>query len=195
MEIKDPDLKVEVVDEGVVFTDADGKPVEVGVGKHELEVTYGNLHFTTKSFTVKKDGEVVVNVELLRGKVRVTADGRVIGDEKLPDLRRAPGAAITETALVGDPATVEGVGSWTVETVRHRGAVKDLAISPDDRLLATCGVDGSVRLWSMETLELEKILLHHIDEVHSLAWSPGGGVLASASVDGKIAFWMSSRGG
>ncbi|REK25649.1 MAG: hypothetical protein DWQ41_12005 [Planctomycetota bacterium] len=450
VEIRDPKVKVEVVDEGIVFTDAEGKPVEVGVGDHELVVTYGDLRFTTDSFSVKKNDTVIVSVELLAGNVRVMADGREIGrhdlpprenktrriaqlvlelggtlktsegvvvaiaelpeppfriweidlndtavqnsdlsrfselttlrrlslgftevgdeglahlvglsnlntlvlnntrvtdkglaqlaglshlsylsfdgtgvadsglshltglnrlrtlllsgtttsdagvrhivelkglttlnldgtlisdtglellgelreldylglhgtqvsdrgvqhiqslknlsvlhlqktevsDESLPvfeelerlkelhlddtsvtpdglkRLRRAlpncwitpsagppETAALTQIALVGDPTPLEGVRRWTVETARHRGAVKDLAVSPDDRLLATCGVDGSVRLWSMESLELEKILLRHTDEVQSVAWSSKGDVLASASLDGTIVLW------
>ncbi|HEY9653896.1 MAG TPA: hypothetical protein V6C50_00250, partial [Crinalium sp.] len=40
----------------------------------------------------------------------------------------------------------------------HRGAVHQAIFSPNQRQLATAGADGTIRLWSLETQAIEKVL-------------------------------------
>ncbi len=101
-----------------------------------------------------------------------------------------PGDPLSGRALVQKPARINGVMSWTLETRRHRGAMYHVTISPDGKTLATGGLDGTIRLWEVETGKFIKCLLGHNSYVYRLAWSPDGNTLASAGAhDGSCGLW------
>ncbi len=118
-----------------------------------------------------------------------------IADE-IPREVREPveGAPLGKLALVTEPALVDGVVSWTIETRAPRGAVLAVEYSPDGRLLATGGSDGAVRVWNTATEQLEQLLAGHDGPVACLAWSPDGSVLASGSHDRTIRLWDVATG-
>lgn len=105
-------------------------------------------------------------------------------------IRIKPGDPLSGRALVQKPPRINGVMSWTLETRRHRGAMYHVAISPDGKTLATGGLDGTIRLWEVETGKFLKCLLGHNSYVYRLAWSPDGNTLASAGAhDGSCGLW------
>ena len=73
-------------------------------------------------------------------------------------------------------------------------AVTALAFSPNDRILATGGYDGSVRLWNPATRHLMSGPLHEVTPdavtiligVSSLAFSPDSKILAVGTGDGMV---------
>lgn len=71
------------------------------------------------------------------------------------------------------------------------GAVTAVALSPDERLLAAGSQDGTIRVWSVDPLELltPDPLGSHTGAVTDLHFSPDGTVLYSASADGTIEAW------
>src|SRR5262249_49010225 len=62
--------------------------------------------------------------------------------------------------------------------------------SPDGRTLASCGLDGFVRLWEPQTLSLRAAWQAHGDEVNMVLFAPNGKSLATASDDGSVRLWM-----
>ena len=101
-----------------------------------------------------------------------------------------PGSPLSGRALVQRPASINGLMSWTLETRRHRGVIYHVAISPDGKTLATGGLDGTIRLWDVDTGKFIKCLLGHNSWVFRLAWSPDGNTLASAGAyDGSVGLW------
>lgn len=101
-----------------------------------------------------------------------------------------PGDPLSTRALVTKPLPITGVVSWTLETRRHRGTFWCQALSPDGQTLATGGLDGTVRIWDVETGRLVRALIGHNSYVYHLDWSPDGQTIASAgSFDATVRLW------
>jgi WD40 repeat protein len=97
----------------------------------------------------------------------------------------------------GDENTMLLLDARTHKTIAqfigHEGHVYKAAFSSDSRLLASCGVDRTVRLWQIEN-GTSQILSGHTDEVYAVAFHPDGTRLASAGRDGAIWLWDLARG-
>jgi len=80
----------------------------------------------------------------------------------------------------------------------HNGRVWGCSWSPSGNLLATCGEDANVRLWSSDdsgVWSCVTILTEaHTRTVRSVEWSPCGNFLATASFDGTVAVWDRKSG-
>ena len=80
----------------------------------------------------------------------------------------------------------------TGTTVRLRGHHDDiaaLAFAPDDRLLATGSVDGTLRLWEVPGGRFDGELPGHLESVEAVAFSVDGQTLASVNPGIEVAFW------
>src|SRR5207253_1860960 len=66
---------------------------------------------------------------------------------------------------------------------KHNAPVRDVAFSPDGRLLASAGEAGDslVRVWDIRTKEQVRVLEGHAAAVYSVAWNQDGTMLASGS--------------
>ncbi len=109
------------------------------------------------------------------------------------DLAAATGS---EHVRVWDPWS----GALHFEKQVHDGAVLAAAWNPNaDRELATAGVDGLLRVWSLADLDSRPdevaaaaaaaTFVGHGGAVRAVAWSPDGSQLASGGDDGEVAIW------
>jgi WD40 repeat protein len=105
------------------------------------------------------------------------------------------GDPLSARALVTKPPTLTGAVSWSLETRRHRGTFWCQALSPDGKMLATGGLDGTIRIWDVETGRLLRALIGHNSYVYGLDWSPDGNSLASAGAfDATVRLWDTRTG-
>ena len=107
----------------------------------------------------------------------------------------SPGEPLSVRALVTHPPLVRGLVSWTVESRGHRGVLYSLSPSPNGRLVATGGLDGTVRVWQLSDGQLLRVLVGHDSYSGSVAWSPCGTLIASAGTwDGSVRLWDPKAG-
>src|SRR5262249_24618646 len=97
-------------------------------------------------------------------------------------------------AAVGD-APESAVRVWDVETGRastwegHTGHVHGLAFSPSAPTLATCGADGTVRLWGLSGADPRARVIGpgpFGGPVRAVAFTPDGRYLATANANGTV---------
>lgn len=98
-------------------------------------------------------------------------------------------------------AVMMTVRLWHVEAGKvlhsltdHSDRVRALRFSPDDRILASAGVDQHIYLWNSTTGQLMQALRGHQDAVNSVHFHPDGSRLASGSADRTIRLWDIATG-
>lgn len=112
------------------------------------------------------------------------------GEIKAEAIELKPGDPLSVRALTSKPPAIKGIASWTLETKRHRSYLSVMSASPDAKFLATGGIDGTIRIWDLETGKLSRALVGHGSYVYGLSWSPDGNVLTSSgSYDYTAKVW------
>lgn len=71
----------------------------------------------------------------------------------------------------------------------HSSSVNVVAVSPDNRWLATAGFDLQIIIWDVATGAQIRRCIGHTDEVNDVIFSPDGHYLLSASSDQSIIVW------
>ncbi|MCI0464171.1 MAG: WD40 repeat domain-containing protein [Gemmataceae bacterium] len=81
-----------------------------------------------------------------------------------------------------------------IERLRQGGSVLVLALSPDGKILASAGSQGTVCLWEFPSGNELRTLSGHEGAVYALAFAPDGKTLVSGGADKSIRFWDLANG-
>jgi WD40 repeat protein len=99
-----------------------------------------------------------------------------------------------EYAVTGADDTLVKV--WALRSGRlvhslrgHVGVITDLAISPDNSMVASSSEDKAVRVWSLRDGVPLAVLLGHVDSVNYVSFHPVLNRLFSGSDDGTVKAW------
>jgi WD40 repeat protein len=88
-------------------------------------------------------------------------------------------------------------GKLIAELTGHADAVRSIAFSPNDKMLAAAGGEpqreGEIKIWDLESRRVNT-LKGHKDCIYSVAWSPDGKLIASASYDKMVKLWDAATG-
>src|SRR5437763_1464588 len=80
----------------------------------------------------------------------------------------------------------------TTDFKAHTDLIYSLGLSPDGKLLATAGFDGSVKLWDLAGRKELRTLAGHSGPVYGVSFSADG--LASAGFDRTLRLWDPAAG-
>ena len=151
---------------------------------------------------VARDTEVRLFVGTGESATRTDVPGRSIGSfpgpvtalHFTPDGRRL--VAASGVAGLGGVASIWDVesGSLVRSFEGHRDLLHDAELSPDGRILATCGYDKVIELRDAATGKLLRTLEGHTGPVYDVAFSPDGRALVSGSADDTCKVWRVEDG-
>jgi len=105
---------------------------------------------------------------------------------------------IAADSLAHAPADIVFVDAATAKPAKrfraHSDSIFDIAISPDQKLLATASADKLVRVWDLKTQKLNRTFEGHTGYALTAAFSPGSDRIATSGDDQVIKVWRLANG-
>jgi WD40 repeat protein len=177
--------------------------IRTGTFMHEIQISSGMpLRSTSDGFVFSADGETLVSDGWpircwnIKGELLHTFEAEADNVLFHPDGQRII-SQLDSTFRIWELSTGQIVREFVLP--EHIGWIYDLAFSPDGSVLATVSADDILRLWDVETGELQ--IFHKADyDLWLVAFHPGGEILAYGGcsafywkngecVEGEVTLW------
>jgi WD40 repeat protein len=94
--------------------------------------------------------------------------------------------AFPKEAVVWDITTGELMHKY----IDHKADIRDIALSPDGKYVASASNDTTVHIWETDTGNRIFTYEGHRDKVAAVTWSPDGKRVASGCADGTVHVWQ-----
>ena len=151
---------------------------------------------------VARDAEVTLYEGTGETATKGDKPGRQIGQYpgKVTSLHfNADGSQLVTASGVGGLGGVAAIwnvadGSLVRKFEGHRDILYEAELSPDGKILATCGYDKKIELWDAETGKPLRTLEGHTGAVYDVGFSPDGKHIVSASADDTCKVWRVEDG-
>jgi hypothetical protein len=123
-----------------------------------------------------------------------TAIGQLEVDPEL-SLLLATEAVETEYTVQAEDALRQALASpWRATLRGHTDRVNSVAYSPDGQWIVTASLDGTARVWDVQSKQQKMVLQGHTGWVTSAAYSPDGRWIVTAGEDGTARVWDAGSG-
>jgi WD40 repeat protein len=134
------------------------------------------VYFITDIKSINKDWKPTVE---LPGGFNITGGSSTLVDE-IKENKNGSGSRAIKIINTAD-------GKASATFAGHTAGINDVAYSPDGTL-ATCSLDGTIKIWSDTGLLIEELNKHY-DSVNSICYSNDGKYLFSGSSDKTVRAW------
>ena len=120
--------------------------------------------------------------------------GEVLAIDNL-EILESDNLGILESETLALPLNHQAQNWQCVKTlIGHTWVIYGVAITPDGKNIVSCSEDQTIKIWNLETGELEKTLIGHTGEVTAIAISSDGQRIVSGSYDKKVRLWNLEKG-
>jgi len=121
--------------------------------------------------------------------VAFSADGKTLASGSFDKT-----AKVWDVATGQKLATLRGHGDAHVGGANPMPGINSVTFAADGKILATGGLDGTVKLWDVAAKKELRTLTGHSNRVLSISMAPDGKTLASGSEDRSLRIWEIATG-
>lgn len=177
----------------VAYTNGDILIYNIQTWKKETELF---LPESITSVQLAKKGKFLFLITSWEITIINTLNWKITKTKKLEEIQ-IQNAILTEDFktifIISDKKRVRSFNFETLEEENvfkgHKSGINMIRLSPDEKILATCGNDGKISLFNAENGEFVGHLLGHADEVHAIDFSSNCKFLVSSSEDETLRLW------
>ncbi|MBD2385910.1 nSTAND1 domain-containing NTPase [Cylindrospermum sp. FACHB-282] len=120
---------------------------------------------------------------------KILATGASNGWVKLWDVSNSQKPPVFIKSMHHQCANGQHLGEYQIPNEDDKCSVKNVRFLPNNKLLATTGDDGTLRLWRLKGEPVVPAINAHKGSINSLNPSPDGQMLATAGEDGMAILW------